>query len=52
MSNIIGLVNYVPPKKEYLYFETVKARKKFIKDIATIRIAISILDVVPTRRRF
>lgn len=45
MCNIIGLANYKPPKKEYLQFATVKDRKNFIKDMATIRIAISMLDV-------
>ena len=45
MCNIIGLTNYKPPKKEYLTFESVKDRKNFIKDMATVRIAISLLDV-------
>ena len=45
MCNIIGLVNYVPPKKEYLQFKNVKDRKNFIKDMATVRIAITMIDV-------
>lgn len=45
MCNIIGLANYKPPKKEYLQFKSVKDRKNFIKDMATVRIAISLLDV-------
>lgn len=45
MCNIIGLKNYTPPKKEFLEFDNVKDRKNFIKDIATVRIAISLLDV-------
>lgn len=45
MSNIIGLANYIPPKKEYLQFKNVKDRKNFIKDMATVRIAISMMDV-------
>ena len=45
MCNIVGLVSYIPPKKEYLQFKCVKDRKNFIKDMATIRIAISMLDV-------
>lgn len=45
MCNIIGLANYKPPKKEYLQFKSVKDRKNFIKDMATVRIAISIMDV-------
>ena len=45
MDNIIGSINYKPPKKEYLQFATVKSRKNFIKDMATVRIAISMLDV-------
>lgn len=45
MSNIIGLVDYKPPKKEYLQFKNVKDRKNFIKDMATVRIAISMMDV-------
>lgn len=43
--NVIGLANYTPPKKEYLEFANVKDKKNFIKDMATIRIAISMLDV-------
>lgn len=45
MCNIIGLTNYRPPKKEYLTYTSVKDRKNFIKDMATIRIAISLFDV-------
>lgn len=45
MCNVIGLANYKPPKKEYLQFKCVKDRKNFIKDMATVRIAISMLDV-------
>lgn len=45
MCNVIGSLNYKPPKKEYLEFASVKSRKNFIKDMATIRIAISMLDV-------
>lgn len=38
-------MNYTPPKIEKISFGSVKDRKNFITDIATLRIAISLIDV-------